>query len=140
MAQPYSDTEARNLALVSAAFDAWRDGTGGPFALLADDAVWTIVGNSDVSKTYPSRESFVAEVIGPFNARMSQPLKPQMRQLYADGDTVIAFFDASAVAKDGQPYANTYAWFMEMKSERIVRVSAFFDSVEFNDFWRRVRP
>jgi ketosteroid isomerase-like protein len=35
--------------------------------------------------------------------------------------TVIIFFDA-------------------MRDGRVVRASAFFDSVEFNDFWRRVVP
>jgi hypothetical protein len=45
--------------------------TGSPFARLADDANWTITGNSLASKTYHSRESFLSEVIRPFNARMS---------------------------------------------------------------------
>jgi hypothetical protein len=26
--------------------------------------------------------------------------------------TVIVFFDASGTARDGRPYANTYAWFL----------------------------
>jgi hypothetical protein len=50
------------------------------------------------------------EVIRPFNARMSVPLRPEIRNLYADGDTVIVFFDARGTARDGKPYANTYAW------------------------------
>jgi ketosteroid isomerase-like protein len=140
MAQPYAPAQARNLELIRSGFDAWREGRGSPFDLLAEDAVWTIVGHSDASKTYPNRESFKREVIAPFNARMDKALTPQTPRLYADGDTVIAFFDASGVATDGQPYANTYAWFMEMKDGRIVRAQAFFDSVEFNDLWRRVRP
>jgi hypothetical protein len=57
-----------------------------------------------------------------------------------DGDTVVAFFDAKGTARDGQPYANTYAWFLEMKDGKIVRAHAFFDSIAFNDFWRRVAP
>jgi ketosteroid isomerase-like protein len=80
------------------------------------------------------------EVIRPFNARMSVGLRPSMRHLYADGDTVIAFFDGQGTARDGQPYSNTYAWFMTMRGERIIEVFAFFDSVEFNDFWARVKP
>jgi hypothetical protein len=43
----------------------------GPYDLLADDATWTITGNSLASKTYGSREAFMSEVIRPFNARMS---------------------------------------------------------------------
>jgi ketosteroid isomerase-like protein len=35
---------------------------------------------------------------------------------------------------------NTYAWFLDMRDDRIVRASAFFDSVAFNEFWTRVTP
>lgn len=136
----HTDTEARNLALVSSAFEAWRDGRGSPFELLDVAASWTIVGRSDVSKTYLTRESFLREVIDPFNARMGQPLTPSVPRLYADGNTIISRFEAEGVALDGEAYANTYAWFMEMRDDKIVRAYAFFDSVAFNDLWRRVVP
>src|SRR5690242_20144241 len=100
MAQPVRDTQAHNKAAVEAKFRAWADGTGSPFELLADDASWTIVGNSVASKIYPDRESFMREVIRPFNARMKVGLKPTIRNIYADGDTVIIFFDAKGVARD----------------------------------------
>lgn len=135
----HTEDEARNLALVSSAFEAWRDGRSSPFDLLDEAASWTIVGRSDVSKTYPTRESFLREVIDPFNARMSQRLTPSVPRLYADGNTIISHFDAEGVALDGEPYANTYAWFMEMRDGKIARAHAFFDSVAFNNLWRRVR-
>ena len=131
---------ARNKALVQAGLEAWAAGTGSPYELLADDATWTIVGRSAASKTYQGREAFMREVIRPFNARMRTPLKPVIRRLYADGDTVIAFFDAAGTARDGQPYANTYAWFLQMRGGRIVAAHAFFDSVAFNELWTRVAP
>jgi ketosteroid isomerase-like protein len=129
---------AKNKALVRAKFDAWIAGTGSPFDLLADDATWTIVGRSVVSRTYNSREEFMREVIRPFNGRMKSGLKPSIRSLHADGDTVIAFFDAEATARDDKPYRNTYAWFMQLRQGKIARASAFFDSIEFNDLWARV--
>jgi uncharacterized protein len=69
---------------------------------------------------------------------MSSGLRPEVRHLYADGDTVVALFDARGVARDGKPYENTYAWFLTMQNGRIVRAVAFFDSVAFNDLWTRV--
>jgi ketosteroid isomerase-like protein len=140
MAQTAKDIETRNKAIVQASFDGWKAGTGSPFDLLADDVTWTIVGNSVASKTYRSREAFMSEVIQPFNARMSVGLKPTIRNIYADGDTVIIFFDASGTARDGKPYANTYAWFFDMRDGKVIKASAFFDSVEFNEFWQRVTP
>jgi uncharacterized protein len=111
MAQSANDIETRNKSAVKASFDAWRDGTGNPFDLLADTVTWTIVGRSVASKTYPSREAFISEVIRPFNARMNGGLNPTIRNIYAEGGTVIVFFDASGTARDGKPYQNTYAWF-----------------------------
>jgi ketosteroid isomerase-like protein len=140
MAETVQDVEARNKAIVEASFNAWHAGTGSPYDLLADNAIWTIVGRSLVSKTYEGREAFISEVIRPFNARMSRGLKPTIRNIYADGDTVIVFFDAAGTARDGKPYTNTYAWFLDMADGNVVKAWAFFDSVAFNDLWQRVTP
>jgi ketosteroid isomerase-like protein len=132
--------EQANKDRIRAAFDEWAAGTGGPFALLADDAGWTIVGNSPVSRTYSSRQEFLDVVIDPFNARMQVPLRPTVRALYADGDWVVALFDAVATARDGKPYENTYTWYMRLSGDAIVEVIAFFDTIEFTDLWTRVSP
>ena len=124
MAQSKTEIETRNKALVQTGFDAWKAGTGNPFDLLADEASWTIVGNSDAAKTYPSKEAFLREVIRPFNARMKEGIKPSIRGLHADGEAVIIFFDAAGVARDG----------------KVIRAHAFFDSLPFNDLWRRLQP
>jgi len=131
--------EDDNRAAVRASFDRWSAGTGSPFELLAADSEWTIVGSSPLSKTY-HRQDFLDEVIHPFNARLATPLKPNVRGIYADGDMVIILFDAAATARDGAPYRNTYTWYFEMKDRRVARATAFFDTREFDDFWRRVAP
>ena len=135
-----NNLEISNKNTIQAAFDAWRNGTGSVFDLLAPDASWTIVGNSPVSRTFNSKQEFMDVVITPFNKRLSTPLRPTVRDIYVDGDMVIAFFDAEATALDGKPYRNTYAWFMQMRGGKIVRVTAFFDTIEFTDFWKRIAP
>jgi Ketosteroid isomerase-related protein len=132
--------EARNRATVSKGFDAWRDGTGSPYDLLDENANWTIAGESLVARTYTSREDFLGNVIRPFGARMASRFVPAVRNLYADGDTVIVHFDAEGTARDGRPYRNSYAWFLTLRNDRIVKATAFFDSIAFNDFWQRVPP
>ena len=134
----HTTEEARNIAVTKAAFAAWRDGTGSPYDLLAEDMSWTIVGRSEASRTYPSRVAFIDQVIRPFNARMREPLKPTIRSLHADGSSVVIFFDASGIARDGIPYTNTYAWIWQMEDGKVVNAHAFFDSIAFNDLWRRV--
>ncbi|HEV2798916.1 MAG TPA: nuclear transport factor 2 family protein [Pyrinomonadaceae bacterium] len=138
--QDTRNSEESNRALIARSFEAWRTGTGSPYDLLAPDASWTITGRSVAAKTYPTREAFMSEVIRPFNARMRSRLVPSVRHLYAESDTVVAFFDASGTARDGRLYDNTYAWILEMKDGRIIRAYAFFDSIAFNDLWHRVQP
>lgn len=135
-----AQTPGRNKAAVEARFEAWKAGTGNPFELLADDASWTIEGNSVASKTYPTKEDFLRDVIRPFNARMSVGIKPDVRSITAEADRVVILFDARGTATDGAPYVNSYAWFFRMKAGRVVEANAFFDAVAFNDLWARVTP
>jgi len=139
LAGPDATKEAQNKATVSQAFEAWAKGKGGPYELLAEDATWTITGNSLASRTYNGREDFMSNVIRPFNARMELALRPAVRSMHAEGDRVIVFFDAAGIAKDGLTYANTYAWFLDLRDGEIVRAYAFFDSLAFNDLWTRVK-
>ncbi|MGO8948140.1 MAG: nuclear transport factor 2 family protein [Ktedonobacterales bacterium] len=132
--------ETQNKQIIQQAFDAWAAGTGGVFELLAPEATWIIVGNSAAAGTYRSREEFLNTVIRPFNARLATPLVPVVHALYADGDMVIAYFDASANARDGKPYHNTYTWYLRVRDGAISEAIAFYDSIEFNDFWSRVQP
>ena len=129
---------AENKAVVARSFDAWVAGTGSPFDLLAEDASWTIEGNSVESRTYAGRQTFIREVIQPFNARMSVGIKPRVRSITAEDDRVVILFDASGTARDGRPYVNSYAWFFEMKDGQVQKANAFFDAIAFNDLWSRV--
>jgi len=138
-AQDTHDPE-RNRTLIAHGLQAWADGTGSPYDLLAENARWTITGNSLAAKTYPTKEAFMSEVIRPFNARMRDRLIPNVRRIYAEGDTVIAHFDASGTASDGKPYINSYAWILRMERGQIVEAHAFFDALAFDDLWRRVTP
>lgn len=132
--------QMQNQAIVKDSFDAWEAGTGGPYDLLAEDCSWTIEGTSLAAGTYRGREAFMSAVIRPFNARMLVPLRPKVRRIYSDGDTVIVHFDAHGVARGGEPYDNSYAWILQMAGGRIVRAYAFFDAIEFNALWTRVKP
>ncbi len=130
------DTTTRNTALVRAAFDAWRNGTGGVFDLLHDDIEWTVAGTSPVSGTYRSKTTFMEDAVAPINARLSTPISPTVRHVVAQGDTVIVLWDGIATAVDGSPYRNSYAWHMVLEGGRIVRVIAFLDTWELDQLMR----
>jgi ketosteroid isomerase-like protein len=61
--------------------------------------------------------------------------------IFADADMVIILFDATAAAKDGIPYRNTYTWYFQMKKEgKVIKAIAFFDTRDFDELWTRVSP
>jgi ketosteroid isomerase-like protein len=131
-------TEQSNKALVSAAFERWRNGTGSPFDLLHPDVEWTIVGSSPLSKTYYGKQQFFDLVVSPFNARLASPAVPTVHGIYADGDMVIIRYDAEALAIDGIPYLNTYTWYLQMKDKQAVKGIAFFDTRYYDALWTRI--
>jgi ketosteroid isomerase-like protein len=118
MAQSEDSIESRNEAIVKASFVAWASGARSPYDVLADDASWSIVGHSVASKTYPSKEAFLREVIRPFNVRMSgrEAYHPHLRR------------------------GRHRHRLLRMENGKVVKASAFFDSIVFNDFWQRVQP
>ncbi len=126
-----ADSEAENRSAVENSFVAWRAGTGSPFGLLAENAVWTVEGLSSSAGSFSPDE--LKALIAPFNAALSRPLVPTVPTINADGDMVIARFKASAPLKSGGTYRNTYAWFLRFQDGKIVEVNAFLDLGAFED-------
>jgi ketosteroid isomerase-like protein len=141
-ATPNARTETNRQA-IREAFEAWRDGTGTITDVFAPEMVWRIEGHSFASRQYDNKQQFIDEVLAPFGARFisSDPFRPiAIRSVYADGDTVIVLWDGRGIATDGQPYENSYAWFMQMREGKVIDGTAFYDSISFNDLWTRVQP
>ncbi|WP_199441965.1 nuclear transport factor 2 family protein [Umezawaea beigongshangensis] len=126
----------RNTAAVRRAFA--RQNSGGSFyEILADDVVWTIVNG----RTYHGKEQFLDEGAAPVLTRLRTSLHMTPLRLWADRDTVVAMFDADAVALDGVAYHNNYCWIMRFRGSRVVEVFAFLDLVAVNELVARVgRP
>ena len=137
-----SATEA-NRRIIRQAFEAWRQGTGAISDVFAADMIWRIEGHSVASKVYSSKQEFIDEVLRPFGARFTteKPFRPiTIRSVYADDDTVIVLWDGRGIAIDGEPYENSYAWFMKLRAGLVIDGTAFYDSISFNALWTRVQP
>jgi uncharacterized protein len=138
IAQEVVDNEAQNRRLIQQAFEQWGSGNGNFFDLLTDDVQWTITGSSPLSKTYIGKQQFINETVTPLTSRLATPIVPKIREVYADGDDVIALWDGTATAKDNRPYRNTYCWIMTLKNSRITHVVAFLDLIEYTDVLNRI--
>jgi len=133
----FGQTGEANKQLIRDSFERWAAGKGSFFDLLAEDVSWTISGSSSLSKTYTSKQQLLDEVIVPLNALLSQKIVPTVREIYADGNTVIAIWDGKATAFNGDPYNVSYAWFMQLEKGRIVKVTAFLDTKDFDGIFEK---
>jgi ketosteroid isomerase-like protein len=139
---PPSEPTTTNKRAVQIMLDAWSHGDPGALQrLLSDDVEWTIAGRSAVAGTMHGRAELIAKVLGPFAARFSassDKFRPRaIRGVFGDGDTVIAHFQGAGVTNDGSTYANSYVWLLTLRDGKVVRVTAFFDSIAFDELWKR---
>ena len=132
--------ETRNKKLIQQAFDQWARGSGNFFDLLTDDVRWTITGSSPYAKTYVGKQQFIDQSVTPLSVRLAKPIVPTVRNLYADGNVVVAIWDGATTAKDGKPYRTTYSWVMTLSDGRITQVIAFLDLAAYMDVLKRVPP
>lgn len=130
--------EQKDKKLIGDTFNRWAAGQGSVVDLFSDTAEWTITGAGPLSKTYTSRKQFFDGMVAPLSASLSKQIAPNVRVIYADGDMVIALWNGSAVAKDGKPYKNTYAWFLKIRNGLIVKAIAFFDTIKPTELWEKV--
>ncbi|MEE1938419.1 nuclear transport factor 2 family protein [Streptomyces sp. TRM 70361] len=114
-----------------------RQARGGDFFdILADDVVWTVAAAAP--GTHHGKAAFLTRGAAPVTARLSTPIIPTVRDIWAEKDTVVVHWDGEAVARDGLPYRNTYAWIWTFRGDRVARAVAFLDLVELNKLFDRV--
>ncbi|MCC8409149.1 nuclear transport factor 2 family protein [Mucilaginibacter sp. UR6-1] len=118
---------ASNKKQIQTAFDNWKKGKGTVFDLLDENVTWVVAGSSPVSGTYRSKKELL-DVVRQINAKLSGPIVPEVKQIIAQDDVVVAVWQGKAPAKDGNVYSNTYSWVLTLKEGKIIRVTAFLDT------------
>ena len=129
----------RNKQAVGAAFDRWSAGGSNFFSeMLSPDIVWTIEGSGPSAGTFRGIADFTARAIKPFVSRLREPVRPVSKRIWADGEHVIIHWEGEAVARDGKPYRNRYAWIFRMAGGRAIEATAFLDLAPYDDVIRRI--
>ncbi|OED00744.1 nuclear transport factor 2 family protein [Rhizobium sp. YK2] len=123
--------EQRSEAIVEAPFEKWREGTYVFAELLAPDVVWTIHGSGPVAGIYRNQKDFIEQASRPLTSRLATPIVPEVHNIFADGDTIIIRFDATATTTSGAPYRNQFVWILKMRDGLVVNAEAFLDLVAY---------
>jgi len=98
----------------------------------SDEFLWTIKGTSILSGTYTNKEIFFATVIERLNKVLLPGWKMHILHHYVDQDTLIVEMRGEVKAKNGQDYNNDYCWIFKFKLNKIVRLTAYYDSLLVN--------
>ena len=108
-------------------------------SLLSEEVRWTIVGRSAVSGTTVGKQELMEKILKPFGEHFSASstkfAPTDIHQILANGNLVVAYFDGRGVTNKGLVYQNSYAWFLTFAGDTAKEVTAFFDSVAFNELW-----
>ena len=124
--------------IVKQAFEEWMNGDRDVSRLFAPQMTWEVFGRSAASGRYESAADFATKVLAPLNKRFvdSDPMPPtKIRNVYADGPTVIVIWDGGGTTVVGTHYENTYAWIFTLDHGRVVEASAFYDAIAFDEMW-----
>lgn len=128
----------RNREIVSKAFAVWAAGGQTFFDdVLAPDVVWTIKGSGPSAGVHRGRQDLIERAVKPLSSQLASPIRPTVRNLWAEGEHVIIHWDGETTTKQGKPYRNSYVWIFRMRDGRAAEVTAFLDLVAYDQV---VRP
>ncbi len=130
-----SAREKRVKRLTTKAFERQRNG-GSYFDVLAEDVTWTIAAAEP--GVHRGKQAFLDNGVRPVTGRLSTPIIPEIRSLWAEDDTAIVHWHGTAVARDGLPYRNNYCWIWKYRGDEVVEAVAFLDLVALNELFDRV--
>lgn len=123
------------LKTIRQAFESWEKGDQSPFFdLIDDDVTWTVIGTTQASGVFRSKQALIDNAFGPLLARLDGPLKVSFVDLASDQDKVFLQFTSSGRSRTGVAYDQSYCFAMLMNGARIVEITAYLDT----DVLRRV--
>lgn len=120
---------SENQKRIAEAFTAWEHGDVQPFLeIVSDDVVWTVIGSTTISGVFHGKQAFLDGAMKPLFARLAEPIKASVRNVFADGDHVILQWDGQSRSNSGKPYQQTYCWVMRLADGVVVEVAAYLDT------------
>lgn len=122
-----------NKALVTSYFQAVSDNRpGDAWAMLADDAIWTVGGHSPLTGTY-DKAGLARLTEDTILVRLVDGMRIELKQVIAEGDKVCAEFTSTGMRQDGKVYNNHYLFLLTIKGGKLWRCTEYLDTYHYVD-------
>ena len=93
---------------------------------------WTIKGSSVLSGEYHNKEEFFNKVIYRLNAIILPGWKMHILNTHTCAETLVVEMRGEAKTKSGSTYNNEYCWILSFSNNKIISVTAYYDSLLVN--------
>jgi len=98
----------------------------------ADNFKWTIKGSSVLSGIYTDKDAFFTKVLDRLTSVLQPKWDMHILNTYTDKDVLIVEMKGEVKAKSGDDYNNDYCWIFKFANEKIISVTAYYDSLLVN--------
>lgn len=118
-----------NKALLQGVLAETAKGNGRPFVdAMAQDVVWTIIGDTDWSRTYTGKRTVVGELLMPLAANFKGANLFEGVRFIAEDDLVAVEARNHSVTKAGAHYPQRYAMIFRLRDGRIAEITEYADT------------
>lgn len=122
-------TAAENKALLQGVLGETAKGNGRPFVdALAPEVTWTIIGDTEWSRTYRGKRAVVGELLAPLAANFEGPNLFEGVRFIAENDLVVVEARNHSVTKAGAHYPQRYAMIFRMTEGQIAEITEYADT------------
>lgn len=95
---------------------------------MADDFVWTIMGQTKWSGTYRGRDGVRTKLLGPLFKQFKDRYTSTAQRILADGDYVVVQCTGKVTTVSGKPYNNSYCWVVRMSDGKMQELVEYCDT------------
>jgi ketosteroid isomerase-like protein len=93
---------------------------------------WEIKGTSVLSGSYSCKDTFMKEVIGKISSKIKGQWTMNIHNHYNTKNVLIIEMTGSAITLDNNNYNNQYCWIMHFRENKIIHLTAYYDSLLVN--------
>ncbi len=118
---------------ITALFQKWEKGDSSDFfGALAEDVVWTAIGHTPISGTFPSKAEYMKNTYLPLQSVFAGKTSCKVKRIIAEEAVVAVEWHGETPLANGGIYKNDYCWVVRVAQEKLIEVVGYLDTASVN--------